>query len=91
MGTIAARKAKQILSNVEYVLAIELMCAVQALDFLSDLKPGSGVKVAYELVRSKVPFLEKDRILAPEINLLKDIVSDGSFLQKIEEKIGALK
>ena len=91
MGTIAARKAKQILSNVEYVLAIELMCAVQALDFLSDLKPGSGVKVAYELVRSKVPFLEKDRILAPEINLLKDIVSNGSFLQKIEEKIGELK
>lgn len=91
MGTIAARKALQILSNVEFVLAIELLCAVQALDFLNNLKPGEGIEIAYKLIREKVKFLDKDRILAHDINWVKDIISKGVLLENVEEKIGALK
>ncbi len=91
MGTIAARKAKEILSNVEYVLAIELLCVAQALDFLHELKPGDGVEIAHKLVREKVPHLEKDRPLCTDINLLKEMISDGIVLRKVEEKSGELK
>lgn len=91
MGTIAARKAQTILSNVKYVLAIELLCAMQALDFLGDLKPGEGISIVHKLVREKIQFLENDRILYNDINYLKEIVSNGSVLQKVEEKLGKLK
>ena len=74
MGTIAARKAKQILSNVEYVLAIELLCALQALDFLREFKGGGGAEIIYKLAREKVPYLDKDRPLYTDINLLKEMI-----------------
>lgn len=91
MGTIAARKAKQILSNVEYVLAIELLCAIQALDFMREHKSGDGVEVVYKSVREKVSYLEKDRPLYPDINALKELISSGAILKKVEEKIGDLE
>lgn len=91
MGTISARKALAILSNVEFVLAIELLCAMQALDFLRDLKAGDGIEVVYKLVREKVRFLERDRVLHPDINLLKDMIGKGIILQRVEEKLGQLR
>ena len=91
MGTISARKAQTILSNVEFVLAIELLCVAQALDFLRELKPGDGVEAVYELVREKVSYLDKDRVLHKDINLLKEMISAGIVLKKVEEKIGNLK
>lgn len=91
MGTIAARKAQMILSNVEYVLAIELLCVTQALDFLRELKPGDGVEIAYKLVREKVNYLDSDRVLYPDINLLRDMISKGIVLQRVEDKLGQLK
>ena len=91
MGTIAARKAQSILSNVEFVLAIELLCAAQAIDFLSELKPGNGVGAAHKYVREKVTHLEQDRPLHTDINLLKEMVSNGGILRKVEEQLGKLK
>jgi histidine ammonia-lyase len=91
MGTIAARKALLILSNTEFVLAIELMCAAQALDFVENLKPGEGVRVLHKLVRSKIPHLEKDRILHPDITMLKNMISTGEVLRNVEERIGRLR
>ena len=90
MGTIAARKAQQILSNVEYVLAIELLCAMQALDFMKEFKGGDGAESTYKVVREKVLYLDKDRPLYTDINLLKDMISSGSILKKIEEQLGEL-
>lgn len=91
MGTISARKAQAILSNVEFVLAIELLCAIQALDYLRELKSGDGIEIAYKLVREKVSFLDKDRVLSPDINLLKDMIGSGIILKKVEEVLGSLK
>lgn len=91
MGTISARKAKQILSNVEFVLAVELLCAAQAIDFLDGLKPGDGVEITHKLVREKVPYLDKDRVLYKSINLLKEMISSGIVLSKVEEKLGFLQ
>ena len=91
MGTIAARKAQAILSNTEFVLAIELMCAAQALDFLKELKPGDGVKATHKLVRGKISHLERDRILHPDINILKNMITGGEVLRGVEDCLGKLK
>ena len=91
MGTIAARKAREILSNVEYVLAIELLCAMQALDFMKEFKSGEGVEIVYKLVREKVSYLDKDRPLYTDINILKDMISSGIVLRKVEEQLGKLE
>lgn len=91
MGTIAARKAREILSNIEYVLAIELLCAMQALDFMRELKSGDGIEIIYKLVREKVSYLDKDRPLHTDINILKDMISSGIVLKRVEEQLGELE
>ena len=91
MGTIAARKAREILSNVEYVLAIELLCAIQALDFIREFKSGDGIEIVYKLVREKVSHLDKDRPLYTDIDVLKNMISSGIILKKVEEQLGELE
>lgn len=78
MGTIAARKARRIVENTRNVLAIELLCAAQAIDLrLKENKGkemGKGTKEAYKSIREKVKYLKKDRGLSEDIkNLAEDI------------------
>ncbi len=79
MGMAAARKARRVVECLEYVLAIELLCAAQALEFLKPLQPGRGVKVAYERVRQQVAPLEGDRVLSADIERLRQLVRDGEL------------
>jgi len=53
----------QILENVEYIVAIELLCSAQAVEFRGPEKLGKGTKIAYSTIRKTVPMLEKDRVL----------------------------
>ena len=55
MGVIAAEKGRDIVRNVEHILAMELLCATQGLEFQLPLQPGSGINEAYRVVREKVP------------------------------------
>jgi histidine ammonia-lyase len=72
MGTIAARKMHDVLTNVETVLSIELMTAAQALEFRGTQRLGQGTKAAYKAVRQHVaPFLE-DRVLSKDIQRLQE-------------------
>lgn len=91
MATIAAKKALEILYNAQNVIAIELLCAAQALDFHSPLKPGKGVERAYQVIRKHVPPLEKDRILYKDILKTCQLVHDGTILKGVEKAIGPLK
>ncbi len=79
MGVTSAHKLVRILEQVQQVLAIELLCSAQMLEFRKPLHPGIGVQHAYEHVRSLVPKLEQDRILAPDIAILAQAVKDGMF------------
>jgi histidine ammonia-lyase len=79
MGVTSAHKALQILEQARQVVAIELLCAAQMLEFRKPLKPGAGVQHAYERVRSHVPKLEHDRTLAPDIARIAQAVKDGEF------------
>jgi histidine ammonia-lyase len=67
MGVTSAIKARQALDLAYRVVAIELICACQALDFRRPLRPGAGVEAAREAVRELVPTLEEDRPPSPEI------------------------
>ncbi len=90
MGTIAVRKCKEILNNAEYVAAIELLCAAQALDLFTNLKPGAGTLAAYNIVRKHVSHMEVDRILSRDIEILYGLVHGGRVVRAVEEKIGGL-
>ena len=91
MGTISARKCRSVIENAEYVLAIELLCACQALDLLTRGEPGPGTIEAYRVIREHVPLLDHDRFLAPEIETAASLVRSGEVLARVEEKIGALE
>jgi histidine ammonia-lyase len=77
MGAHGAIKARRVLRNTEAVLGIELLCAAQALEFRKPLRPGRGVERAYERLRDRIPALDGDRILAPDIDAATALVRDG--------------
>ncbi len=79
MGVAAALKLRESVRLLESVLAIELMTAAQALEFLKPLRPGRGVEAAYERIRERVPALAGDRELAPDIAALETLVRSGTF------------
>jgi histidine ammonia-lyase len=90
MGSIAARKCKQVLFNVEYVIAIELLCAAQAIDLFTNLKAGAGTKEAYSVIRQHISHLEEDRIISEDIEKMCKILRDGLLLSAVEKRVGVL-
>jgi histidine ammonia-lyase len=82
MAMGAAWKARRVVANVQRVLAIELMCAAQGLDYRAPLKAGRGARRAHETVRSRVRPLDADRVLTPDIERLADAVASGKFVQE---------
>ena len=70
MGTIAARKASQIVANAYYVLAIELLAAAQAADYRGAEKLGRGTKFIYAMCRKQAAFVSSDRVLAADFERL---------------------
>ena len=87
MGSIAARKCYTILQNVQTVIAIELMCAAQGVEFLKPLKCGVGTTAAYNKIREKVKPLNHDRELHLDIQKVLTIVKDNSLLRYVEMKV----
>jgi histidine ammonia-lyase len=93
MGTISARKCREILNNTEYVLAVELLCAAQAMDLLpqsQSYEPGEGTRVAYRVIRERIPFLDRDRILSRDIETMVSLLRSGEIIKRVENAIGVL-
>lgn len=90
MGTIAARKAREVLDNVRNVLAIELFSAAQAVDFGNPDGLGKGTKVAYSLIREKVEKLVDDRVMYLDINKIYDLVKSHTIIDAVEKEVGSL-
>ncbi|AEI66907.1 histidine ammonia-lyase [Corallococcus macrosporus] len=83
MGMTAALKGRQVSDFARSCLAIEILVAAQALDFRLPLKPGKGALAAYELVRSKVPHMDKDRELHRDIEAVSQLVDSGELLAAV--------
>lgn len=85
MGSISGRKLNTILDNLEFILAIELLTACQAIEFRRPLKSSELLEFAHEHVRKFVGFAEEDRIFADDVNSIKNIIADFSFVNKVNE------
>jgi histidine ammonia-lyase len=79
MGVAAALKARESVTLLETVAALELLTAAQALEFLRPLRPGRGVAAAHALVRRRVAPLGADRVLSADIAALSELVRAGAF------------
>ncbi|WP_326910061.1 histidine ammonia-lyase [Sedimentibacter sp. MB31-C6] len=90
MGTIAARKAKEIMENVRRVLSMEIMCACQGIDLRGNKGLGKGTKPAYNAIRKCVPTLTEDRPLYEDINKCEDLLIDNTIVKVCENEAGEI-
>ncbi|XP_027035772.1 histidine ammonia-lyase-like [Pocillopora damicornis] len=79
MGGFSARKALNVVKNVEKVLAIELLAACQGIEFLRPLKTTEPLEAVHSLVRKVVKPWDKDRFMAPDIEAVLKLVKKGKI------------
>ena len=83
MGSISGRKLNRVIDNLDFILAIELMSACQAIEFRRPLKSSAILEFAHDYVRSFVSFAEEDRVFADDINQIKNLIADFSFVKEV--------
>ena len=94
MGTIAIRQCREILNNVEHVLAVEMLCAAQAYDLLTEKKKidwGKGTREAYRVIREEVAYLAEDRELGQDIENMVALIRTGKINRAVEATVGELQ
>lgn len=91
MGPIGARKAYQILGNLENILAIELLCAAQALDFRRPFQSSPILEAVHKLIRQNVPTIDADRIFAEDIHAARTLIASETLVQTAHVTANALK
>ena len=79
MGATSANKLRQIIDNVYRIVAIELLISTQALEFHRPLKSSPKIEKVFSKCREQVPFLDRDRILKKDIDILEQLIRSGSF------------
>ena len=94
MGTIAARKARDIYYNASRVIAIELLSACQAIDLsknFANKKLGKGTAVAYDVIRNVATKLKEDREMYLDINKVASLIDANKIVEEVEKAVGILK
>lgn len=89
MGATAARKVTRILGHVQWILAAELLCAAEGLEYREGLKPGNGVWQAYQIIRETVSPLNRDRSLSGDVETIVALIENGALLKSIEKYVPA--
>ena len=90
MGTIAARKAREILENTRRVLAMEILAACQAIDLREEKALGQGTEIVYRIIRENIPALEEDRVMYKDLDRCNEILKSNILLEEVERSIGKL-
>jgi histidine ammonia-lyase len=95
MSLNAARHARDIVANVEQILALEFLCAAQAISLQlskrgnADLRLGAGTSAAYEALRSAgIPMLTQDRVQFPDIRRTVHLLRRGDLLREARRAVG---
>ena len=91
MAYYASKKALASMKKLQYVTAIEIYTALQAMDFLKPLEPSPVLGKLRDFVRKTVPFVDNDRYLYPDIAYITDRVRDCTLVDLVENEIGALE
>ena len=93
MGTIAARKAKDIYFNASRVIAIELITACQGIDMnkaYTGKKLGNGTAAAYKAIRNVLPCIEDDVVMYKIFKEATNIIDDASLVKAVEGTVGRM-
>lgn len=90
MGTIAARKAREILGNARKVLAMEILGACQGIDLRGNKGLGKATDVVYTTVREQISTLEDDRIMSIDINTCEEILKSNILVEKAEQAVNTI-
>jgi histidine ammonia-lyase len=88
MGMTAACNLDRVLTNVEGVLACELLGALAATDFRRPLKSGAGTQAAYDVARERIEPWGDDRIPAPDIEAARELIGSGALVAAAEMATG---
>ncbi|MGH2725229.1 MAG: histidine ammonia-lyase [Actinomycetota bacterium] len=91
MGWLAGLKARQVVERVRTVVAIEVLCAAQALDLRRPLEPAGGTGAAVTALRERIPFLQQDRDLSEDIRRAEELVRGGAPVLAAEAAVGSLR
>ena len=89
MGSISGRKLNRVLDNLEFILAIELMSACQAIEFRRPLKSSPILEFAHDHVREYVEFAREDRVFSKDIEKISAIIRDFSFVNQVNAFAGS--
>ena len=81
------------MNNVEQILAIELMCAAQGIEFRkqalgAEAKLGRGTSAAFTLVRGHVPFIERDQVMYGFVEAVRKLVAQGDVVREVNLRVG---
>ena len=90
MGYNAAYKAYAVADLAKYIFAVEIINACQAQDLYGDLRPSRATKAVRDLVREKVPFLDRDRSMHGDMEHVASLVRDGEIVRAVENAVGPL-
>jgi histidine ammonia-lyase len=91
MGWSAGRKLRTVLDNLGHMLAIEALCAAQALELRAPLGTAPATGAVLKRIRREVQFMERDRFLAPELRKVEELVLSGALVRAAKEMMGPLE
>jgi histidine ammonia-lyase len=95
-STWCARKARQIVENVEQIVAVEMLMAAQAFSLVSERSAahplGTGTKAAFDAIRAEIePALDGDRWYHHELKSILELARSGRISAAVEEAVGPLE
>ena len=91
MGNASGLKAWQVIANAELAVAIELLAAAQAVEFLAPLGPGDGGRATHDYVRTLSERLRDDRPLSADIEAVAAGIRSGALVETVESRVGELE
>ena len=91
MGMTSARKLRESVKNARRVIAIELMCGAQGMDFRRPLRSGQGVEAAHAVLRHAVPHLGQDRPLHLDMAAIESLLIAGDLVAAAAQASGDLR
>lgn len=87
MATFAARRLTEMVDNGIGVVTVELLAAAQGLDFRKPLQTSEALQEAQNLIRAQVPFYDRDRYFAPDLEAISAVVRAGSFRRFLDRQL----